>query len=59
MESLIVFVSGVMFGLMFGVMVGRRSIVKEAQALVAETILEIRDKYETKRNDRQAVHRTT
>jgi hypothetical protein len=59
MESLIVFVSGVMFGLMFGVMVGRRSIVKEAQALVAETILEIRDKYETKRNDRQAVHRAS
>jgi hypothetical protein len=59
MESLIVFVSGVMFGLMFGVMVGRRSIVKEAQALVAETILEVRDKYETKRNDRQAVHRAS
>ena len=56
MESLIVFIVGIMFGFMFGVMSGRRSIVKEAQALVAEAIMEIRDKYETKRNDGQAVH---
>jgi hypothetical protein len=42
MENLIVFIIGVLFGFMFGVLSGRRSIVKEAQALVAQAIMEVR-----------------
>jgi hypothetical protein len=56
MEAALIFFVGWLFGIFIGSIHGRRSIVKEAQALVAETIIEIRDRYETKRNDRQAVH---
>jgi hypothetical protein len=42
MENFIVFIIGVLFGFMFGVLSGRRSIVKEAQALVAQAIMEVR-----------------
>jgi hypothetical protein len=48
MENLIVFIIGVLFGFMFGVISGRRSIVTEAQALVAQAIMEIRN-YERQR----------
>lgn len=56
MESALIFLAGWLVGVLVGNVHGRRSIVKEAQTLVAETIIEIRDRYETKRNDRQAVH---
>lgn len=56
MESALIFLAGWLVGVLVGNVHGRRSIVKEAQALVAEAIMEIRDRYEAKRNDRQAVH---
>lgn len=56
MESALIFLAGWLLGVLVGNVHGRRSIIKEAQALVSEAIMEIRDKYETKRNDRQAVH---
>jgi len=42
MEIALIFISGVAVGFMFGVLFGRLSVVKEAQALVATAILEVR-----------------
>ena len=45
MEDFIVWAGGFLVGFIVGVLRGRRSIVREAQALVAEAILEIRKGY--------------
>ena len=45
MEDFIVWMGGFLVGFLVGVIRGRRSIVREAQALVSETILEIRKGY--------------
>lgn len=59
MESTLVFGFGFLVGFMVGVVRGRRSIVREAQELVAQAIMEIREKYETKKYDECTVHRPT
>ena len=59
MESTLIWASGFLFGFMVGVVRGRRSIVREAQELVAQAIMEIREKYETKKYDERTVHRPT
>lgn len=59
MESTLVFGVGFLFGFMIGVIRGRHSIVREAQELVAQAIMEIREKYETKKYDERTVHRPT
>ena len=59
MESTLVFGFGFLVGFMVGVVRGRRSIVREAQELVAQAIMEIRDKYETKKYDERTVHRAS
>ena len=59
MESTLIWASGFLVGFMLGIVRGRRSIVKEAQVLVAEAIMEIRDKYETKKYDERTVHRAS
>jgi uncharacterized membrane-anchored protein YhcB (DUF1043 family) len=46
MEGTLNLVIGVVIGLLIGNVHGRLSVIKEAQALVAEAIMEIRDKYE-------------
>ena len=48
MEDFIIWIWGFVFGFGIGVLRGRRSIVREAQALVNETIKEYRD-WETDR----------
>ena len=45
MEDFITWICVFLAGYLLGVLKGRRSIVREAQALVAETILEIRKGY--------------
>jgi spore maturation protein SpmA len=45
MEDFIIWMGGFFVGFFVGVIRGRRSIVREAQALVSETILEIRKGY--------------
>ena len=45
METALMFLAGAVVGYGCGVLVGRRSIVHEAQALVNETIMEIRKGY--------------
>lgn len=45
METTLMFLAGAVVGYGCGVLVGRRSIVREAQALVNETIMEIRKGY--------------
>ena len=45
MEDTLIWGFGVLVGYIVGVIRGRRSIVREAQALVAEAILEIRKGY--------------
>ena len=45
MEDTLIWGCGFLVGFLVGVIRGRRSIVREAQALVAETILEIRKGY--------------
>jgi len=42
MEDFIVWIGGFLVGFLVGVIRGRRSIVREAQELVAEAIMEIR-----------------
>jgi hypothetical protein len=42
MESIIIFVIGLMFGFMCGVLYGKHSIVREAQELVAQAIMEVK-----------------
>ena len=59
MESTLVFGFGFLVGFMVGVVRGRRSIVREAQELVAQAIMEIREKYETKKYDERTVHRAS
>lgn len=59
MESTLIWAFGFLVGFMVGIVRGRRSIVRESQALVAETIMEIREKYETKKYDERTVHRPT
>jgi hypothetical protein len=48
MEDFIIWIWGFVFGFGIGVLRGRRSIVREAQALVNETIMEIKN-YERSR----------
>ena len=48
MENFIVWTGGFLAGFIVGVLRGRRSIVREAQALVNETIMEIKN-YERSR----------
>ena len=43
MEDFIIWISMFLVGYLLGVLKGRRSIVREAQALVAEAIMQIRD----------------
>ena len=45
MEDFVTWISVFLVGYLLGVLKGRRSIVREAQALVAEAILEIRKGY--------------
>ena len=45
MEDFIVWMGGFLVGFIVGVIRGRHSIVREAQALVSEAILEIRKGY--------------
>ena len=45
MEDTLIWGCGFLVGFLVGVIRGRRSIVREAQALVAEAILEIRKGY--------------
>ncbi len=59
MEITLIFGFGFLVGFMVGVIRGRRSILQEAQELVAQTIIEIREKYETKKYDERTVHRPT
>ncbi len=59
MESTLVFGFGFLVGFMVGIVRGRRSIVREAQELVAQAIMEIKEKYETKKYDERTVHRPT
>ena len=59
MESTLIFGFGFLVGVMVGVVRGRRSIVREAQELVAQAMMEIRGKYETKKYDERTVHRPT
>ena len=59
MEDFIVWMGGFLVGFLVGVVRGRRSIVREAQELVAQAIMEIREKYETKKYDERTVHRPT
>ena len=59
MEITLIFGFGFLVGFMVGVIRGRRSILQEAQELVAQTIMEIREKYETKGHDKRTVHRPT
>ena len=48
MEDFIICMGGFLAGFIVGVLRGRRSIVREAQALVSETIMEVRN-YERSR----------
>lgn len=59
MESTLVFGFGFLVGFMVGIVRGRRSIVREAQELVAQAIMEIKEKYETKKYDERTVHRAS
>ena len=59
MESTLVFGFGFLIEFLLGIVRGRRSIVREAQELVAQAIMEIREKYETKKYDERAVHRAS
>jgi hypothetical protein len=59
MESTLIWAFGFLVGFMVGIVRGRRSIVREAQELVAQAIMEIKDKYETKKYDERTVHRVT
>lgn len=59
MESTLIFGFGFLIGFIVGVIRGRRSILQEAQELVAQTIIEIREKYETKKYDERTVHRAS
>ena len=45
MEDFIICMGGFLVGFVVGVIRGRRSIVREAQALVSEAIMEIRKGY--------------
>jgi hypothetical protein len=59
MESTLIWAFGFLVGFMVGIVRGRRSIVREAQELVAQAIMEIKDKYETKKYDERTVHRAS
>ena len=48
MEDFVIWAGGFLVGFIVGVLRGRRSIVREAQALVNETIMEIKN-YERSR----------